>query len=442
MQRRRAFLGTLLAGSAGLLALAGDEIRTRPPSDRLIERFDTLLQSELDEFGEVVSLSGDGSTVQVGKTGGDAGAVHTYTQSQALWTRSDTVRSGDSGGPGSSLFGEDLDQSRDGSVAIVGEQMDSRYDTEHVGRATVYTQSGRGMRSQTVLGPDGDDFDEDFGEAVALSADGQYALVSATYDELPDGSPEGTVYVFHRSGGEWNQQAKLGPASVAEDDRFGNAVALDADGSTALVGANYTDYDGPEYDDTPESETIPVAGAAYLFSRDGSTWSLQRRLTPEDPWYLFGHSVALSADGSTALVGARRPDGGPWGSGAAYIYRQDSEDWEQETRLAFDGNDERARFGVDVALDADGTTALVGDNFHHTEREQYTGSALVFRHDGSSWRQSLELGGRRVYADNFGYAVSLDAWGELALIGNPTWMPEEDADFRPGAAYLFDITPD
>jgi hypothetical protein len=88
------------------------------------------------------------------------------------------------------------------------------------------------------------------GWSVALSADGNTALVGGPFDFTTGGGPGpppfgalGAVWVFTRSGGVWNQQGpKLIGGGVASPDRIpqaqqGYSVALSANGNTAIVGA-------------------------------------------------------------------------------------------------------------------------------------------------------------------------------------------------------------
>lgn len=101
---------------------------------------------------------------------------------------------------------------------------------------------------------------------------------------------------------------KLTAGDGESGDLFGNSVALSADSGTALIGALYDDN---------------AAGSAYVFSRaaDG-TWSQQAKLTAADggAGHLFGHSVSLSGDGGTALIGAGYHDGKGEHAGAAYVF--------------------------------------------------------------------------------------------------------------------------
>jgi hypothetical protein len=141
---------------------------------------------------------------------------------------------------------------------------------------------------------------DEFGHSVALSKAGSTALVGA-YGK--NGSA-GAAYVFVRSGTAWTQQEKLIASDTASGDYFGVSVALSKAGSTALVGADLKDN---------------RTGAAYVFTRSGTTWTQQQELTASDAAQgdEFGLSVALAENGSTALVGAPFKGGA---RGVAYVY--------------------------------------------------------------------------------------------------------------------------
>jgi len=237
-----------------------------------------------------------------------------------------------------------------------------------------------------------------FGDSVALSADGSTALIGGDSDD----ENTGAAWVFTRSGSGWVQQgAKL---TEPQGGLFGASVALSADGDTALVGA---------------PNTNDVAGAAWVFTRSGSTWTQEgRRLTAkgeiDGAW--FGASVALSADGDTALIGG--PDDSH-GAGAAWVFARSGREWQQRgTALTAPGDDDLAGgFGTSVAISGDGNTALVGGN----------DAAWVFvRSSRGVWaRMRLGSGG-----GSFGSSVALSADGKSALIG-------DSAPTGPGAAWLF-----
>ena len=191
-------------------------------------------------------------------------------------------------------------------------------------------------------------FGADFGWSVALSGD--TALVAA--DGMTSAIPNvtGAAYVYTRSGTTWTLRQRLSDPDANSADTFGSSVALFGD--TALVGADGATVDGES-----------AAGAAYVYTRSGKSWSLQQKLS--DPGAnsadTFGSSVALFGD--TALVGA---DGatvdGESSVGAAYVYTRSGTSWSLQTELTDPAPALGSDFGWSVALATD--TALVGAPFN------------------------------------------------------------------------------
>jgi hypothetical protein len=187
------------------------------------------------------------------------------------------------------------------------------------------------------------------GYSVALSADGNTALVGGPYDN----GQAGAVWFYTRTGGVWSQQgSKLTVTDNVSNARFGWAVALSADGNTALIG-------GP-------ADNTTFGGAAWVFTRSGGVWSEQAKLLATDLGRYFGDpvllgtSVALSADGNTAVVGAPQDaslTGGP--GGVAVVFIRASGAWGEQQRIAgsVNGVVQAAAQGTSVALSADGNTA-------------------------------------------------------------------------------------
>ncbi len=177
---------------------------------------------------------------------------------------------------------------------------------------------------------------------MALSADGNTALVGGPEDNIGTGA----VWVFTRSGSTWTQQgSKLTGGGEAEAGEFGRSVALSADGNTALVG-------GPEGN--------IGTGAAWVFTRSGTTWTEQAKLAAggESGGGLFGFSVALGENGDTALIGGPRDDNGV---GAAWVFTRSGSTWSQQgSKLTGSGENGAGEFGDSVALAANGNSGLIG----------------------------------------------------------------------------------
>ena len=103
--------------------------------------------------------------------------------------------------------------------------------------------------------------------------------------------------------------AYLKASSTDPFDYFGSSVALSADGSTLAIGVPQEDSSAIGTGGNPADNFAMDSGAVYVFTRSGTTWSLQAYLKSSTarPFDWFGSSVALSADGSTP--GGRRHAG-------------------------------------------------------------------------------------------------------------------------------------
>ena len=141
---------------------------------------------------------------------------------------------------------------------------------------------------------------------------------------------------------------------------------------------------------------------------------------------LQGFSVALSADGNTAIVGGLSDNSG---SGAAWVFTRSSGTWTQQgPKLVGTGGSAPTQQGRSVALSADGNTALVG-----VSGSSGAGAAWVFTRSGGSWtRQGSKLVGNGSVAGEVkqGTSVALSASGRIAVVGGWT-------DNSEGGAWVF-----
>jgi RHS repeat-associated protein len=317
-----------------------------------------------------------------------------------------------SGEAGNGYFGEGVALSSDGNTALIGEPGNQA--------AWVFTRSGTTWTKQAKILPAAGEREEgsQLGTAVALSSNGNTALVGA-----PGYSKGlGAAWVFTRSGSTWTQQgSKLTGGKESGSGQFGRSVALSSDGSTALIGG-YQDGEGGAY------------GAAWVFTRSGSTWTQQgEKLTGsgESGTGFFGRCVALSADGNTALIGGSSDNNGV---GAAWVFTRSGSTWTQQgEKLTGSGESgEGAGFGISVALSSDGNTALIGGGGD----SNLTGAAWVFTRSESAWTQQggkLTASGETGKGD-FGASVALSSDGNTALIGA---FGDEKVKHYLGAAWEF-----
>jgi len=294
-----------------------------------------------------VAVSADGNTVIQGAPteaeGPDAYSLAwVFTRSGGTWSQQALlVGSGVNGGS----LGTTVALSADGNTAIIGVSGDSN----STGAAWVFTRSS-GVWSQQgpklvgtgAVGAAGQ------GGAVALSGDGNTAILGG----LNDNNEVGATWVFTRSNGVWTQQAKLVGTGAVGAAGQGSSLALSGDGNTAIVG-------GPGDNNS--------AGAAWVFTGSGGQWSQQGdKLVGTGAvgtQVNQGRSVGLSADGNLAIVGGPFDNGGPLGNeiGAAWLFARSDGIWSQLQKLVSgEANFPQAWFGASVALSADGRTAMVG----------------------------------------------------------------------------------
>ncbi|MFC6723655.1 PKD domain-containing protein [Halobium palmae] len=320
-----------------------------------------------DQFGEVVSIDGDGDTAVIGARGDDndngtnSGAAYIFARSSEIWTQQAKLTASD--GAASDRFGNAVSICRDGDTTIVGARRDDDNGTDS-GSAYVFTRSGSTWTQQAKLtASDGLDY-EWFGDSVSISGDGNTAIIG-TPEDNDNGFGSGSAYVFTRSGGVWSQQQKLISSDVAAYDFFGEVVSIDGDGDTAIIGAYGDDDDGD------------ASGSAYVFTRSGGVWSQQQKLTASDGVALdhFGFTVSISEDGNIALIGAY--NGGSENSGLAYVFTRSGTMWSQQQKLlAGDGASDDG-FGFVVSLNDNGDTALAGAHLNDDNGAD-SGSAYVF----------------------------------------------------------------
>ena len=226
---------------------------------------------------------------------------------------------------------------------------------------------------QTELLPPGSG-NPQFGQSVAVSGDGNTVLIGAPYTgyTATTGQAPGAAYVYVRSGGTWSEQTELVGTGAIGGAFQGSSVALAADGNTAIVG-------GPSDDN--------YVGAAWVFTRSGTTWTQVSKLVAltvtggPDPSAEQGWSVALSGDGATALLGA--PHDGGNDVGAAWVFVNQNGTWTQQgSKLTATTNP--AQQGYSVALSTNGSTALVGSPDDTTSEG---GGAWVYTRSGTTWNQ-------------------------------------------------------
>ena len=340
-----------------------------------------------DEFGSAVSLSADGTLMAVGASHDDGtdsnrGAVYLFQKTNGSWAK--TLKISDNDGSEGLLdinlsngdnFGSAVSLSADGTILAVGADGDDDgavylfQKTNGSWAKTLKISDNGGGEGLLDIDLSAGIFDNNFGSAVSLSADGTALAVGADGDNNNDGA----VYLFQKSGNTWAKTLKIshtGDVAVPLDDWdfFGSAVSLSADGTTLAVGASRDD-------DGNNSSINANRGAVYLFQKSGNTWAktlkisdngggtelLDINLSDSDS---FGSAVSFSGDGTTLAVGV---DGD--NEGAVYLFQKTNGSWAKTLKISDNGGGEGLldidlsnydNFGTAVSLSVDGTLVAVG----------------------------------------------------------------------------------
>ena len=368
-----------------------------------------------------------------------------------------------------------------GARGINGDQND--HSVYSAGAVYVFTRKGNAMAQQAYLKAASPGETANFGSSVALSRDGNTLAVAAYYESSAakgiNGNQDdrsireaGAVYIFVRSGTSWSQQAYIkasntGNAAVgdayAEGDQFGYSIALSADGNTLAVGAIGEDSNATGINGNQEDNSANQAGAAYIFTRTGASWSQQAYIksTMTRANVLFGYSIGISGDGGTLAVGEYDADRG---KGALYVLTRTGSTWSHQARIQAENGEVQDSLGYSLALSEDGNTLASGAadedclkpgiNPAGCENDQETntsaGAAYVFVRTGTTWTQQVFLKasnpgkedwfGVRIAISGDGNTVAVGAQNEDSAATGVNGKQDDDSAPEAGAVYLFTRT--
>jgi hypothetical protein len=243
--------------------------------------------------------------------------------------------------------------------------------------------------------PSNPDAGDLFGDDVAVSSDGQMLAVASRREASSatgvngnqaanDSQGSGAVYVYHRSGGGWQQEAYLKAGENQAEQLFGSggpiemrALSINRDGSLIAVGASHQDVTG--YAD---------AGAVYIYARASTgSWSLATTLHAPQivAGDFFGASVDLSLNGRVLKVSSFGPrDGAGNPEGRTHIYVRGAAGWRLSATLGpFYSGD----FCVATRMSADGQTLV-------QYCQSFSGASprmVTLKRSGAAWVHASDL---------------------------------------------------
>lgn len=423
-----------------------------------------------DWFGTSVAISGN--TVVVGAPSEDSngsgpadnsapysGAAYVFVRDNGAWTQQAFLKSPNI--TTNAAFGRGV--AIDGDTIVVGAEGESLNNGANTGAAYVFIRSGASWTQQASLRPDSLDllWNSSFGHSVAI--DGATIVVGAVNENSNAIGVNGAVtgysfnsgaaFIFVRTETTWSQQAHLKASNREQDDHFGENVVVDGD--TVVVGAFSEDSAATTVNGDQFDNSAPFAGAAYVFVRDGATWSQQAYLKSSNlnAGDLFGFSLALEGDrllvgapfeaGAATGIDGDQSDNSAGGAGAAYLFQRVGGVWSQQTYFKASNTEVGDWFGWSVALAGDtiaiganheASNAIGLDGVQTDNSAADAGAAYVFTHAENIWSQQHYVKASNTSSgDLFGFHLALS--DTILAIG--AYSQFNDTDLGGGAVYVF-----
>lgn len=429
------------------------------------------------EFGTQVALSEDGRVMAVsailedgGATGingdqsddvaNDSGAVYVFVQNDGSWSQQAYIKA--TNAERYDHFGVSLALSADGSVLAVGSHREESSETGIDGDQTdnsaslsgavyVYTQSDGSWSQQGYIKASNTGAGDFFGISLALSSDGKVMAVGAS-----------------------REQSGATGVNGDQTDLFGSSLALSANGRVLAVGSPQEDSGATGIDGDQTDNSTSAAGAVYLFTQSGDTWSQQAYIKASNAALFDQFSrggVALSSDGSVLAVGAIGEGSSATGingdqtnnsasnSGTVYLFTQSSGTWSQQAYIKASNTEEDDQFGSSLTLSPNGrilavaaneedgqATGINGDPTDNSLTD--SGAVYVFAQSEGVWSQQSYVKASNAGAlDRLGVSsLALSEDGSVLAIGardedssaiGINGDQEDNSASRSGAVYLY-----
>ncbi|NOZ53059.1 MAG: hypothetical protein GXP08_07945 [Gammaproteobacteria bacterium] len=422
-----------------------------------------------DAFAEIVKQAGRYTTV--GNTHTSRGAAYVYARnSDGAWALQAYLKSTPAADQltNREQFGKDLALSADGNTLVVGAPKSHRPVQNEGGTTWIQTtgavyvfvrdDNGLWAEDRVLYSKSPSKVDDQFGHAVALSANGEIFAVSAIGVDGRDDNGKfvysiGKVEIYER----WELKGSLLGQSAGG---FGGDMALSGDGKTLVVGA-------PSDDSYANN-----AGRAFVFVDTEAGWNLQHSITASNAASaaansFFGWAVGVDDTGKTIAISAFKEHSDAKGvnpqkegennsgsnldddnsnatqSGAVYVFTRNAEAVTQQAYIKSPNARAYHWFGRSLALSTDGkhlaTGAIVeGSNARGINGDQSNtsadraGAAYVYTYRGESggWQhtayvkasnttplKTVNVGQNGSSGDRFGSAIALNNDGTSLAVG-------------------------
>ncbi len=278
------------------------------------------------------------------------------------------------------------------------------------------------QQERKIIASDADTGDRfgGFSAPNGMAASNDTLVVGASQADSPGIDQGGRVYVFTRTGSEFSEQQILEASDRSASDQ--NGWSVDIDGDSLVFGAIFAD-----------AGLATSAGAAYVFTRSNGVWTEQQKLTASDAAFgdRFGFSVSI--DGDTIAVGSPEDDDAGGSSGSVYVFTRSGTTWTQQQKLTASNALAGDELGYSVSLDGD--TVAIGA-WEAARPGNQNGAVYIFDRVGTTWTETQELNAGGSFS-NLGRSVELD--GGTLIAGLPNSFAAGIAG-RPGLANVYTLS--
>lgn len=353
-----------------------------------------------DNFGDFVAIDGNYAVVAAtgdDTLGTDAGALNAYQLVGGQWQFTHKIVM-DDGAAGEKI----------GSIAMRGGRLIVGDPLQNGMRGAVYIYELSGntwvKTAKLTLGASQSPTVQDlFGYSVDISGD--WAIAGAyQYTTTSNIFGAGSLFVYHKVGGVWQQSQQLFSPTPTNFEQFG--FSADIEGDRLVVGAPADDsqLDGP--------------GAVYSYRLSGSTWAYENAVLGTGTNGItnnskFGFSVALT--NNTLVVGAPYAKGAANSSGAVYVYNHTGAAWGTPQKISAPGGASGDEFGYDIAIN--NSNLVIASRLSDSKDLDRAGSVYQYKLSAGKYALAFRIFARdRAARDYFG--SSLDLSGSTVLIGS------------------------
>lgn len=367
-------------------------------------------------FGFSVSVDSDGTRIVVGAYGASAGGfsiagkAYVFSRSGSNWTEEAILSASDKAA--NYYFGYSVSINSDGSRIVAGSIYAKSGTISNAGKVYVFSRSGTTWTEEASMseGANAAAY-TNYGRSVMISSDGNRIIVGAASASPSGLSGAGRVYIYSRSGTTWTEETVLTASNMSASAYFGRGVAITSDGSRVAIGS---------YGASPSATSM--AGAVYVFSRSGTTWTQEAILTASDKAANdnLGIGLSINSDGSRIITTAYNASRNSISSiGKTYVFSRSGSTWSEEAGFLSSDGVANDKFGFYTLMSSTGLFAMTSSVQAGSPGYTLSGKTYIHKRNGASWSElSIMTASDKAASDNYGRSIAISQDEKFAVIGS------------------------